>query len=245
MRPALLRLFDRADVREGMACLDVGCGGGDVAYDLARIVGPVGRVLGTDMDQAKLEIVRKEAAGQQLSNVDVRLADAVDAVPAESFDFAFARFLLTHVPDPRSVLRSMYAALRPGGMLAVVDIDFSGYFSYPESAAVTRYVALYTETVKRRGGDANIGPRLPSLLNELGLTDIHMNVIQPAGFEGEVKLISPLTMENIADAVTAEGLATKVEIDGIVAELYEFAGRSDTIGCAPRCFEVWGRKRVN
>jgi SAM-dependent methyltransferase len=245
MRPALLRLFDRLDLHEGMACLDVGCGGGDVTYDLARIVGPAGRVLGTDMDETKLDSVRKEAAGQQLSNVEVRLADAVDAVAEESFDFCFARFLLTHVPDPRSVLHSMYTALRPWGILSVVDIDFSGYFSYPECAAVKRYVALYTETVKRRGGDANIGPRLPSLLNELGLADIHMNVIQPAGFEGEVKLISPLTMENISDAVIAEGLATKTEIDSIVAELYDFAQRTDTIGCMPRCFEVWGCKRAN
>jgi ubiquinone/menaquinone biosynthesis C-methylase UbiE len=142
MRPALLRLFDHVDVHEGMRCLDVGCGGGDVSYDLARIVGPAGAVVGTDLDETKLEIVRKEAASQQLLNVEARFADAVDALPAGYFDFAFARFLLTHVPDPRSVLRSMYAALRSGGMLAVVDIDFSGYFSYPECPAVTRYVAL-------------------------------------------------------------------------------------------------------
>jgi hypothetical protein len=139
----------------------------------------------------------------------------------------------------------MYTALKPRGILAVVDIDFSGYFSYPECAAVTRYVGLYTETVRRRGADPNIGPRLPSLLMELGLGDVHMNVIQPAGFEGEVKLISPLTMANIADAVIAEGLATKAEVDGIVAELYEFARRPGSIGCAPRCFEVWGRKQAN
>src|SRR5690242_19793972 len=99
MRPSLLRLFDHLGLREGMSCLDVGCGGGDVTYDLARIVGPEGRVLGTDMDETKLEIVGKEAAGQELSNIDVRLADAVDAVPEKDFDFCFARFLLTHVPD--------------------------------------------------------------------------------------------------------------------------------------------------
>jgi hypothetical protein len=99
--------------------------------------------------------------------------------------------------------------------------------------------------VRRRGGDANIGPRLPSLLQELSLENIHVNVVQPAGFEGEVKLISPLTMENIADVVIAEGLATKAEVDGIVRELYSFARRPDSIGCMPRCFEVWGRKRAS
>jgi SAM-dependent methyltransferase len=245
MRPTTLRLFNRLGVREGMRCLDVGCGGGDVTFELARIVGPGGRVVGTDIDATKLEILQREAAAQQLPNIQVRLADAAESDAKAEFDFAYARFLLTHLPDPRTVLRQMYAALRPGGTLAVVDIDFSGYFCYPDSPALHRYVALYTETVNRRGGDANIGPRLPDLLGELQLEDIQVNVVQPAGSTGEVKLISPLTMANIADAVLAEGLASKAEIDATVAELYEFAKSPGTIGCMPRCFEVWGRKPAN
>jgi hypothetical protein len=46
-----------------------------------------------------------------------------------------------------------------------------------------------------------------------------VNVVQPAGIVGEVKLITPLTMENIADAVVAEGLASPVEIEQLVGEL--------------------------
>ena len=69
-----------------------------------------------------------------------------------------------------------------------------------------------------------------------------MNVVQPAGTEGEVKLLSPLTMENIADAVLAEGLASRVEIDQIVAELYEFARAPGTVGCAARVVEAWGHR---
>jgi len=67
-----------------------------------------------------------------------------------------------------------------------------------------------------------------------------MNVVQPAGTQGEVKLLNPLTMENIADAVLAEGLASCVEIDQIVAELYEFARAPGTVGSAPRVVEAWG-----
>lgn len=43
MRPTTLALLQRAGVRSGMTCLDVGCGNGDVTFDMARIVGSIGR----------------------------------------------------------------------------------------------------------------------------------------------------------------------------------------------------------
>src|SRR4030095_6335238 len=61
MRPTTAALFARAGVREGMRCLDVGCGGGDVSFDLARLVGPLGRVVGIDLDAVKITAARAEA----------------------------------------------------------------------------------------------------------------------------------------------------------------------------------------
>ena len=102
--------------------------------------------------------------------------------------------------------------------------------------------SLYTETVKRHGADPNIGPRLPALLAAAGFENVQMTVAQPAALDGEVKLMSPLTMENIADAVMAEGLASRSEIDQIVGELYTYARTPGTIGCMPRVVEAWGRR---
>ena len=64
-----------------MACLDVGCGGGDVSFDLARLVGASGRVVGMDVDAVKLEIARSEAAAQQFANVEFRFADITESEP--------------------------------------------------------------------------------------------------------------------------------------------------------------------
>src|SRR5262249_57364292 len=63
--PTTRELFKRAGVREGLRCLDVGCGGGDLSLDLARLVGAHGSVLGIDLDEVKIEAARKgaEAAG--------------------------------------------------------------------------------------------------------------------------------------------------------------------------------------
>jgi len=242
MRPYTLRLFDRLGIREGMSCLDVGCGGGDVTLELARIVGPLGRVVGTDLDDLKLDIARGECLAQGFKNVEYLHAGGDKREMLEGFDFVFARFLLTHVPDPARVLQEMLGACVPGGILAVMDVDFSGYFCYPDCPALWRYIQLYTEIVKRRGGDANIGFRLPMMLSKLQLNDVRMNVIQPAGLTGDVKLMSPLTMEYVTEAVLAENLASAREIEQIVSEMSTFARSTETYLSGPRCFEVWGRK---
>jgi len=67
-----------------------------------------------------------------------------------------------------------------------------------------------------------------------------MHVVQPAGTSGEVKLITPVTMENIRDAVVAEMLASRNEIEQLVAELYEFACTPGTVSSVARVVQVWG-----
>ncbi len=197
-------------------------------------------MVATDIDQIKLELASREADAQQLSNIEFRLSDITQDDHKQEFDLVHARFILTHLPNPERALTKMRQALRPGGVVVIEDIDFRGYFCHPDSPALWRYVDLYTKTVQRRGGDANIGPRLPTLLQEAGFETIQMNVVQPAGTTGEVKLMSAITMENIASAVIAEGLATQDEIDRIVAELYEYAGAIGTLASAPRIVGAWG-----
>ncbi len=242
LRPATLALLERAGARPGLNCLEAGCGGGDVACDLARLVGPEGRVLGTDIDEPQLAIARSEAEAQGLRNIAFTRSDITREIPDGPFDFIHARFLLTHLPDPAAALARMKTVLKPGGVIALADIDFRGHFSHPESPALARYVALYTETVRRRGGDANIGPRLPGLVSDAGFDDVRMTMVQPAANDGEIKLITPITMQNIAGAVLRAELASKDEVDAIVTELYAFARTPGTISGLPRIFEVWAKR---
>jgi SAM-dependent methyltransferase len=240
MHPTTLSLFDRVGIEAGLACLDVGCGGGDVTLDLAHLVGPEGRVVGWDIDETKLGLARREVEEKGLGNVNFRLSDIGQSEAAPEFDVVYARFLLTHLKDPPGALARILQVLQPGGVVIVEDIDFTGYFCHPYAAALWRYVELYTQAVRRRGGDPNIGPRLPGLLLDVGFERVQMNVVQPAGIEGEVKLINPITMENIADCVLAEGLATRNEVDRVIVELYELSRDSRTVVSIPRVVQAWG-----
>jgi SAM-dependent methyltransferase len=234
-------LFDRLGLRDGLVCLDVGCGGGDATLELGRRVGPRGQAVGVDIDLTKLETARKEAAEFGVPNVRFERRDIRESSVTERFDVVYSRFLLTHLEDPAGAVDAFRRHLRPGGVVAVEDIDFSGYFTHPESKAFRRYHELYCSTVRRRGGDPNIGPRLPGLLERCGFHDVGVSVVQPVATQGEAKLINPLTMENIANTVLEDRLATREEVDGIVRALYEFAADPSTVAGMPRVVQVWGR----
>src|SRR5262249_52539032 len=244
MQPSTLALLARAGVRPGMTCLEVGCGSGDLAFDLARMVSPSGRVVATDIDRVKLDLARADAQAQGLHNIEFQFGDITQDEQKSEFDLVHARFVLTHLPKPDTALAKMRQALRPGGIAVVEDIDFRGYFCHPECAACERFVELYMRAVQRRGGDPNIGPRLPGLLKAAGFDSVQMNLVQPAAMSGEIKLLTPITMESIADAVIAEGLASSDEISLIVEELYAFANSPETIMSAPRVIEAWGWRQA-
>jgi SAM-dependent methyltransferase len=240
MQPSSSALLKRLGAGSGMACLDVGCGGGDIAFELARMVGPAGRVVGWDIDETILELARSEAQSQNLSSIEFKLADITCNQPEQEFDLVHARFVLTHLVRPEEALKRMYGSIRPGGVVILEDIDLRGYFCYPDHQVFRRYVDLHTRTMERRGCHPHIGPQLPALLIGAGFRDVGVSVVQPAGMKGDVKLISPITMENIADAIESEGLADRIEIDQIIEKLYEFAEAADTVAGLPRIVEAWG-----
>ena len=161
MRSSTDALLRRAGIAPGMTCLDAGCGGGDVAIDMAHMVSSAGRIVGTDVDDTKLDLARAEVAEAGLTNVEFRHSDLRTETPGASFDFVHARFLLSHLADPAAALVKLRASLRPGGILAVEDIDLAGYFCEPEPPAFRRFVELYTQVARRRGGDPELGRRLP------------------------------------------------------------------------------------
>jgi len=74
--PTTMQLLGRVGLINGMKCLDVGCGGGHVTMLMAGIVGPEGRVTGTDSDAAILALAKKDADTAKIGNLTFRQVDA-------------------------------------------------------------------------------------------------------------------------------------------------------------------------
>ena len=152
----------------------------------------------------------------------------------------YARFLLTHLPDREAVWAKMRRALRPGGILAVEDIDCTGCFCHPKNAAFDRGVELYREVARRRGGDADIGPKLHGLLVGSGLQWVQVRVVQPVHVDQEGKEVILITLVNTAEAILAERLAGETELSAAISDLDEFTRDPRTLVSLPRIFQVWG-----
>jgi ubiquinone/menaquinone biosynthesis C-methylase UbiE len=242
--PTTAQLLDRIGLITGMKCLDVGCGGGHVTILMAEIVGPEGRVIGTDTDPEILALAREDAEAAKLTNVTFQRLDACSCLWNNEFDVVYARFLLSHLNEPENCLAAMVEACAPGGRVVIEDTDFAGSFCYPPCGAYARYKELYQKLVQQRGGDSNIGPKLPAMLRRAGIQDIELNVIQPAHLHGEGKLMASLTMSRISDALADEGLATEIEAQRILTELNDVATDSETLISLPRTFQVWGKRAV-
>jgi SAM-dependent methyltransferase len=242
MRPTTLPLLERAGVAPGMRCLDVGCGGGDVTFDLASIVGLTGAAVGIDVDATKIELAQADAEQVGVTNVEFRVGDLTDGLGTEEYDAIYVRFVLTHLHDPVAGVEVMRRSLRPGGRLIVEDIDFRGSFCEPESAAFARYEEIYEESARRNGGDPWIGLRLPAMLVAAGFTRVQPHVVQPADLEGESKLMPALTLENIKAIAVRHAVATEEEIDPLVDELYALARDPRTYVANPRIVQVVGEK---
>jgi SAM-dependent methyltransferase len=242
MRPTTLPLLDRAGVTAGLRCLDVGCGGGDVSFDLASIVGLTGRVVGLDIDASKIELARADAAQVAVTNVEFRVGDLTDGLGDGQYDVVYARFLLTHLSAPEAGVATMKRALRPGGRLVVEDIDFRGSFCEPENAKFSQYEDIYEQSARASGGDPWIALRVPAMFVAAGLDRVQPTIVQAADLVGESKVMPALTLENIRGTALRHGVATADEIDSLVDELYALARDETTFVANPRMVQVIGVK---
>src|SRR5215203_6739990 len=97
--PTTEGLLGTAGLRAGMRVLDLGCGGGAVTLKIAALVGAEGEVVGIDLDPSILRLVQQEADGSKLP-VTFRHLDAEELDEVAVYDFAYSRYLLSHLRQP-------------------------------------------------------------------------------------------------------------------------------------------------
>lgn len=111
-------------VRPGMRVADVGAGSGYYTVRLSPRVGAEGRVIAQDIVPEYLERLRERVRGAGLGNVTLGLGEPHDPrLPAASADLAMLVHMYHEVEQPYAFLHNLRPALRPGGRVAVVDLD--------------------------------------------------------------------------------------------------------------------------
>jgi SAM-dependent methyltransferase len=231
----------RVGLGPGWSCLDVGCGSGQVTLHLARQAGPGGRAVGVDLDEDALEIARGAAAQAGLPATFVR-ADAAAPPERGAFDLAYARLVLSHLADPMAAIRGMRDAVRPGGVVAVEDIDATTVHSIPASPAFGRLAEIYGATVRAHGGDPTIGPRLPALLAGAGLEGVAAQVVVNRMTTVDEKVFLAELVDNMREAIIGCGAADAAEVDALWTAIEAGARDPGTVFCQAAIHQVRGAR---
>ncbi|WP_157165575.1 methyltransferase domain-containing protein [Streptomyces typhae] len=243
-RPEAERLLERCGPGPGARALDVGCGPLGIVDLLAGRVGADGEVVGLDVQEEMVERARLEAAERGLGNVRLVHGDAARSgeQPA-TFDFVHTRLVLMNVPHCDAVLKEMIALARPGGIVAVQDVDWVTRLCDPPHPAWERLVEVITELWRLNGMDVHLGRRLPRLLRDAGLVDVRVDasarVFQP---DHPYQTLLVERAELCRDALVDRGLITSGELDRCVAELRSHLAEPGTVVVHPLLFQAWGRR---
>jgi demethylmenaquinone methyltransferase/2-methoxy-6-polyprenyl-1,4-benzoquinol methylase len=151
-----------ARLSPGDAVLDMACGTGKLTIELARVVGPAGRVVGVDLSEEMLGRARRACAG--LGQVELKRANAL-ALPFEAgtFDAATIAFGLRNLSSFEDGLREMARVVRPGGR--VVCLELTQPRRHWTAQAYRAVFGIAAPTLGRLQGHRNAYAYLPRSLD--------------------------------------------------------------------------------
>ncbi|WP_216919936.1 methyltransferase domain-containing protein [Synechococcus sp. CCAP 1479/9] len=180
-RPAAIAAWERAGLGPGQRVLDLGAGPGFCALDLARIVGPGGRVLALERSGAYVAAARAAAAQSGFHQLEVQAVDLGGAATTDDrghrapglgtggFDLAWCRWLAMFLPRLEPLLELVTTSLRPGGVLVAHEyVHWNTFGLHPDGAAIARFRDAAIASFRGAGGNPDVNRRLPSLLAARG-----------------------------------------------------------------------------
>lgn len=158
---------EQLNVKPAERLLDVGCGLGDAALDLAKELGADGEVVGVDASAAMVAVARRRAVKARC-RVRFTVGDALALdEPDNHFDVARSERTLQWLTDPDAAVAEMARVLRPGGRISLIDTDWSTLAVDVGDDDLSNRVRQAMRTERRRA--SNIGRRLGELVATAGL----------------------------------------------------------------------------
>jgi SAM-dependent methyltransferase len=217
--PFVLSFLRAAGIAAGMRVLDVGCGGGDVSALVAGLVGPTGEVIGIDRSATAIETAISRAGDLGAQNMRFIVADASTAhaelVAEGPFDATIGRSVLEFVPDPAGMLRTVATLVRPGGIIAFQEADWSGCRALPAVPTFQRCVNWGSAALQRSGADPYVGLKLSATFTDAGLLPPTLSVHAAVGAGPAHPLYAHIAglMRTLLPTIESLGVASASEVD--------------------------------
>jgi SAM-dependent methyltransferase len=177
-----------------------------------------------------IEFAERNLAARGLTNVKLAHGDAISTgLPADHFDLAHERLVFVNVPAPHDVVAEMIRVVRPGGWIAVENVDFSGWSCEPTHPAWTVLYDALIAAWQAAGLDPFIGRRMLALLRDAGLTDISLDAHARIWRSSDPYQKWLLTFINLfRDRIVSGGFLTAGQLDRLTTELHQHLAQPET-----------------
>jgi SAM-dependent methyltransferase len=237
-------LLERIAVQPGWRAVDVGCGPLGILDLLAERVGPDGEVIGLEREPRLMEMGQTILAPLGLRKLRFVLGDVYSsALLPGSFDLVHTRLLLINLKDPAGAVAALADLVRPGGVVAVQDIDQIPWLCEPPHPAWEALINAFLIVWRANGLDPLIGHRLPALLREAGLVQVEVEVHGRADAPGAYHRKHLLALiEAVREEVIRRRLFKETELEELTTALQRHLDAPDTLVTRPLLFQAWGRK---
>ena len=140
-------------VKEGMIVLDVGCGPGFFSIEMAKLVGPGGKVISADLQEGMLRELGNKIRGTELEERIKRVKCDQDKINvSDTVEFILAFYMVHEVPDKNSFFKQLFSVLSKQGQFLLIE---------PKLFHVSqREFEVTTRVAENNGFRIHPGPRL-------------------------------------------------------------------------------------
>jgi SAM-dependent methyltransferase len=234
-------------LRPGLSLLDIGCGPGTITADLAQTVAP-GQVVGLDASSDVVAQAEAFAATRGVPNLRFEVGDLFALSYGDAtFDVVHAHQVLQHLVDPEAAMVELRRVLRPGGVLAVRDSDYSAFVWAPADPLLGRWMQLYLAVTERNGHNARIGPSLLGLAHAAGFDDVAVSSTSWTFADPESRQwwgglwADRVRLSRFAEQAVAYELSDAHELEDIAQAFLSWAASPDGVFVVPHV-EILARR---
>lgn len=215
-------------LKDGMSVLEPGSGPGFITEQLLALV-PNSPITCVEIDRTLFDQAEQRLHHKASQRVRLVHGSVMDTqLQSEQFDFAYARLLFQHLPDPLAAAKEIWRVLKPGAKLVIYDIDDAifGLFqpALPEFAPV---LEAFGQGQAARSGNRHIGRELWHILKAAGFRQIDVEAVAThsaeRGVEPFLLNIDPERMRSLVK----RGLLSEQDLERFRAALAAFAALPD------------------
>ena len=230
--------FVLLETQAGSHILDIGCGPGTDAQDLAEIVGPNGRVIGVDKSETMVASAQERTQDLSLP-LEYQVGDVYKLdFEDNTFDGCRADRVFHHLDKPEDALAELIRVARPRARIVLAEPDFDSFLIDSPNKVVTRKVIQQRSDLYPNGW---CGRQLPSLFKKAGLTDL---IVLPKIFifdDFDIVNQQLLGLRDAAEILQEAGKLSIQQVEDWLTQLAQ-ANQNGLFFCVGTLFVVSGQK---